>query len=449
MVKREYCLLIARAAARPLSTARHRAIAAWVLFDWAYGAFTTIVSTFVFATYFTQAVAADPATGASQWAAAQTIAGVLIALLSVPLGAIADQGGRRRGMLGAATLVMIVATLGLWFVRPTPADVKLALALVVVATVAFEVATVFYNAMLPSLAPPSRLGRLSMLGWGAGYAGGLICLVLCLAVFISPATPPFGLDRGQAEQIRATALVAGAWLAVFGWPVSVFVPQAGPRTSWRVAIRTGTAELRQALRDAAHQPGLRRFLLARLFYMDGLTTLFAFGGIYAAGAFGLDARQVLLFGIGLNVTAGLGALGFAWIEDRIGSKTCVLIALAALTTLAILVLVVEQRAWFWGLGLALGLFVGPAQAASRSLMAAMAPADARGAWFGLFALSGRITALLGPLALGVVTALFHSQRAGMAVIPAFLLAGALLLAGVPSPVLQPRPVRQPDHDADP
>ena len=428
-----------------MTPSARRAIAAWVLYDWAYGAFTTIVSTFVFATYFTQSVAADPVTGAAEWAGAQTAAGLLIALLSVPSGAVADQGGRRRQMLAGATAIMALATAGLWFVRPTQDDTALALGWVITATVAFEIATVFYNAMLPGLAPPGRLGRLSMLGWGAGYAGGLVALVLCLVVLISPAVPPFGLDRGQSEQVRATAVFAAGWLAVFAWPAAVFVPQAEARTPWATAVVRGLAELRTALRDAARRPALRRFLIARLFYMDGLTTLFAFGGIFAAGAFGLSAREVLLFGIGLNLTAGLGALGFAWIEDRIGPRTTVLISLAALTVLAVAVLVVRDIAWFWALGLALGIPIGPAQAASRSLMAAMAPPEARGAWFGLFALSGRITALFGPLALGLVTTAFHSQRAGMAVIPVFLVVGALLLTGVPSPPAQPRAARAADH----
>ena len=142
---------------------------------------------------------------------------------------------------------------------------------------------------------------------------------------------------------------------------------------------------------------------------------------------------------GLNVTAGLGALGFAWIEDRIGPRTTVLMALAALTGLSVVVLLVTSPLLFWVFGLTLGLFIGPSQAASRSLMAAMAPAEARGAWFGLFALSGRITALFGPLALGLVTAWSGSQRAGMAVIPVFLLVGAVLLLGVPSPAPERRP----------
>lgn len=417
-----------------------RAISAWILYDWAYGAFTTVVSTFVFAAYFTQAVADDPATGASLWAGGQAAAGLVIALISVPLGAVADRGGRRRPMLGVCIAVMVVCTAGLWFARPHAGDAVFALALVAIGTVAFEVATVFYNAMLPDLVPADRLGRLSMLAWGAGYAGGLICLGLCLVLLVMPNPALFGLDRAQAEHIRATTLLAAAWLAVFAWPVTVFVPETQQRTPWGEAIRAGIAELRGVLADVLRTPALGRFLLARLFFMDGLTTLFAFGGIYAAGQFGLDAQQVLIFGIGLNLTAGLGALGFAFVEDRIGAKRTVLISLACLTGLAISVLVVTDILWFWGLGLSLGLFVGPCQAASRSMMAHMAPQEQRGAYFGLFALSGRVTGFLGPLALATVTYLFHSQRAGMAVIVVFLALGAMLLTRVTyqGPISRPR-----------
>ena len=413
--------------------ANRRAIAAWVVFDWAYGAFSVVVTTFVFAAYFTQKVAPDPATGASLWAGMQAAAGLAIAILSVPLGAIADRAGRRRAMLGTAAMLMALCTLGLWFVRPRSDDVLLALVLAGVGTTAFEVATVFYNAMLPGLVPLRRLGRLSMLAWGAGYAGGLTCLGLCLALLVFPDPPHFGLDRAQAEQVRATALLAGGWLILFGWPVVVFVPEAGRRTGWAQALRDGSAELRDVLRAALAQVPLRRFLIARLFYMDGLTTLFAFGGIYAAGQFGLSPTEVLVFGIGLNVAAGLGALAFAFLEDRIGARTTVLVSLACLAALGLALLLTHERAVFWVLGHAVGLFVGPAQAASRSLMARMAPAGARAAYFGLFALSGRITGFIGPLALSLATAAFASQRAGMAVIVVLLAGGALLLWFVPSP----------------
>ena len=426
-----------------------RAVAAWVLYDWAYSAFTTVVSTFVFPTYFTQAVAADPVLGASLWAGTQAAAGVLIALLSVPLGAIADRSGRRRRMLAAATLLMGLNTLALWTVRPRPGDAARALALVLVATVAFEVATVFYNAMLPGLVSRRRLGRLSMLAWGAGYAGGLSALLLCLFVLVLPETPPFGLSREAAEPVRATAVLAGCWLFAFAWPAMVFVPETGVPVEWRAALRKGVGELGDVLREAVALPPLRRFLLARMFYMDGLTTLFAFGGIYAAGQFGLDARGVLVFGIGLNVAAGLGALVFAAIEDRIGAKAVVMCAVLAMTGLGVALLLTHDRALFWGLGLALGLFVGPAQAASRSMMAHMAPAGQRTAWFGLFALSGRVTGFLGPAALSLATAAFDSQRAGMAVIVVLFAVGAATLARVPSPRPDARPAGETDDIGGP
>ena len=413
-----------------------RAIAAWVLYDWAYGAFTTVVTTFVFATYFTQAVAADPVSGAAQWAGMQAAAGLAIAILSLPLGAVADRGGRRRATLAAMSVVMVLCTLGLWFVRPLRADVSLALLLAGLGTTAFEVATVFYNAMLPDLVSRQRLGRLSMLGWGAGYAGGLTCLGLVLVVLVFPNPPHFGLDRAQAEPVRAAALLAGGWLLLFGWPVCVFVPEPARRVPWRRAVREGVAELRAVLRAAWAVAALRRFLISRLLYMDGLTTLFAFGGIYAAGQFGLSATGVLIFGIGLNVTAGIGALGFAFIEDRIGAKPTILVSLGALSVLGTALLLTHDRTLFWVLGYSAGVFVGPAQAASRSLMARMAPAAARAAYFGLFALSGRVTGFLGPLALSAATAAFASQRAGMAVIVLLLAGGAALLARVPSPAAE-------------
>ncbi len=425
------------------------AVAAWVLYDWAYGAFTTVVTTFVFATYFTQAVAPDPVQGAVLWAWMQAAAGIAIALLSVPLGAVADRGGRRRVMLAVTTALMAACTLLLWTVRPVAADMARALWLVGIGTVAFEVGTVFYNAMLPDLAPPRRLGRLSMLGWGAGYAGGLICLGLCLVVLVFPKPPPFGLDAARAEPVRATALLAGLWLAAFAWPAPLLVPEGVRRAPWRRALGEGMGDLRAVLAAAWHRPALRRFLLARLLFMDGLTTLFAFGGIYAAGQFGLSAQEVLIFGIGLNVAAGLGALGFAFIEDRIGARATVLLSLLALIGIASALLCVHRRASFWVLGHALGLFVGPAQAASRSLLAHMAPAGARAAYFGLFALSGRITGFIGPAALGAATAAFASQRAGMAVIVVLLAAGAAALLGVPSPAPQSGAAGTPDDEAEP
>jgi UMF1 family MFS transporter len=175
---------------------------------------------------------------------------------------------------------------------------------------------------------------------------------------------------------------------------------------------------------------MARFLLARLFYTDGLNTLFAFGAIYAAGVFGMPFEEILLFGIALNVTAGLGAAGFGLVEDRLGAKQTILVALAAIVVIGLGLVLVEDKGVFWGLAVVLGLFMGPAQSASRSLMAALAPPAEVSAHFGLFALSGRITGFLGPAALAAVTAATGSQRAGMATVLVFLALGAAVLATV-------------------
>jgi UMF1 family MFS transporter len=405
---------------------------AWAFYDWANSAFPTVVSTFVIAAYFAQGVAATPAEGQAMWGWMQTLAGIAIALVSPVLGAVADAGGRRRLMLLACTVFTALFTGLIWFAHPRAEDALWALTCVGLATVGFELGTVFYNSMLPQVAPPERLGRVSGLAWGLGYAGGLACLGLCLVLLVQPNPALFGLDRGEAEHLRATALLCAAWTLVFGWPVLVALPDPkGPRPGWAQAARRGLAEIGGVLRGLPRRPAMARFLLARLFYTDGLNTLFAFGAIYAAGVFGMPFEEILLFGIALNVTAGLGAAGFGLVEDRLGARQTILVALAAIIAIGLGLVLVEDKAVFWALALALGIFMGPAQSASRSLMAALAPPAEVSAHFGLFALSGRITGFLGPAALALVTAATGSQRAGMATVLVFLALGAAILTTVP------------------
>lgn len=404
---------------------------AWALYDWANSSFPTVVSTFVIAAYFVQGIAADPVSGQAQWGWMQSAAGLAVALLSPVLGAVADAGGRRRLMLGVATLLTAIATGMIWFALPAPDYALYALVCVGLATIAFEVGTVFYNSMLPGVAPPGRLGRVSGFGWGLGYAGGLACLALSLVVLIQPDPALFGLDRAASEHVRAVALLVAAWLLVFSWPVLVALPDpAGPRPSWAQAAARGLEEIAGLVRTLPRNPTLARFLVARLFYTDGLNTLFAFGAIYAAGVFGMGLDRILLFGIAMNVTAGLGAAGFALVEDRVGSRRMVLGALLAMVVLGAGLLLATSELWFWIMALSLGLFFGPAQAASRSFMARLAPPDEISAHFGLFALSGRITGFLGPAALAAVTTATGSQRLGMATVLVFLAIGAAILATV-------------------
>jgi len=420
--------------ARPVERPGPQALLAWCLYDWANSGFPTVVTTFVFAAYFTKAIAADAITGTAQWGYSLSASGFAIALIGPIAGAIADHAGRRKPWVFAFSVLCVATTAFLWFARPEPDAIVLTLLLVAVANVGFETAMVFYNAMLPSLVPESRIGRLSGWGWGLGYFGGLTCLVIALVVLVMPETAPFGLDKGSSEHVRATAPLVAIWFSVFSLPFFLWTPDV-PATGLGLgtSIRRGLATLVGTLRRVRDYGAVARYLLARMIYTDGLNTLFAVGGIYAAVTFGMDEIDVLVFGIAINVTAGGGAMAFAWIDDWIGPKRTIVISVSALTVIGGVLLLIESQTVFWVLALLLGLFFGPAQAASRSMMAHLAPPELRAEMFGLYAFSGKATAFVGPALFAAVTQAADSQRAGMATILVFFVVGLVLLAPLRDP----------------
>ena len=216
------------------------------------------------------------------------------------------------------------------------------------ANVALEVAGMYYNAMLPEIVSREYLGRLSGWAWGLGYAGGLACLILALLAFVQPERPLFGLDKSSAEQVRIAGPLVGVWFALFSLPLLLFTPdRQSAGLPPREAIRRGLGQLRHTFANVRRYRQIGLFLLAHMIYIDGLNTLFAFGGIYAAGTFGMELSEVIYFGILLNVTAGLGALAFAWIDDWLGAKRTILIALAGLFACGAAAVLVTSTLAFW------------------------------------------------------------------------------------------------------
>ena len=406
-----------------------RTILAWCLYDWGNSAFTTLVVTFIYATYFSQAMAPSPEAGTVLWSRAMGASALAIALLSPFLGAVADRGGQRRRALAIATLLSIACTVALTFVAPgRPLTIPLALTLFVGANTAYEIGIVFYNAYLPELAPPEKSGRVSGYGWGLGYVGGILCLVLALVLLVGNA-PLLALPREAGFHVRATNLLTALWFCLFSLP---FLFMAPPERTPPRPVRMAEAlhDLAATFRSLRQFRQVMRFLLAHLIYNDGLITIFAFGGIYAAGTFGMTIAEVVLFGIALNVAAGLGAFLFGHLEDAIGSRPTILLTLVGLTLATATAALAPNRFWLWLSGLTVGLFVGPNQSASRALMGRLTPAAHRAQFFGFYTLSGKVTSFLGPILLGSATALFHSQRAGIATIIPFFLTGGLLLLTV-------------------
>lgn len=449
--------------AAPLSpaSAPRRAIIGWILFDPACQPYFTLITTFIFAPYFASAVAPTPAEGQALWGFATGAAGLAIAVLSPLLGAMADAAGRRKPFILAFGLVMMICAGLLWFAEPgNTARIPLILAGFAIGTVGAEFATVFNNAMMPRLAPPERLGRLSGMGWAAGYFGGLVSLALMLAFFSTqPETgltllghpPAFGLDAAAREGDRISGPFTAIWFAVLVLPLLLFVPEPPARLRLGAAFAAGLSEMRALLPRLKARPVLARFLLANMVYADGLVALFAFGGIYAAGLFGWGSIEIGLFGILLTITGTIGALAGGYLDDRLGPKRVILGALIVLILACIGLLSLERDAVLFGLlptppatglfatlpekvyvglGLFIGLVAGPLQAASRTLLVRLAPPEKIAESFGLFALSGKLTSFAAPTTVAIVTAATASQKAGIAVLLVFFILGAVLLMGV-------------------
>lgn len=423
--------LAGRAVRGPAPTS---ALVAWALWDCATSPFAAIVVTFVFPAYLARAVVGDEVRGTELWGWTMTSSGLVLVVLAPLLGAFADAGGPRKPWILVTSALAAAACTGLWYATPDPASALLLLGCVFVANTALELGAVFYNALLPDLAPPERMGLWSGRAWAIGYGSGLAALVLVLFVFVFPSEPPFGLDRESAEQVRIAGPVTAAALVMFTLPLALLVPDRPRATSSFVqTVRATRARLAATWPLLRARPAIARFLVARLLYNDGLNTLFTFGGLYAAGTFAMEVDEVMAFGILLNLTAGLGAWLLAPLDDRLGSKPTILLSLGALLILGGLALLVSSKALLWIVAGALGLFVGPVQAASRTMLARLAPEEARAELFGLYALTGRITAPLGPWAVGTLTALAQSQRVGMGVILLLFASGFALLLAVREP----------------
>ena len=436
----------------------------WAFFDWANQPFFTLVTTFIFAPYFTAVVVGDATEGQALWGYAQAAAGAAIAILSPILGSIADASGPRKPWIFVFQAFCVIACWSLWYALPgAPDGIVGILVAVVVATVAAEFSIVFNNAMLPSLTSEDRIGRLSGYAWALGYAGGLVTLFFVLLAFSLPETPMFGLDKASHEHDRIVGPLSAIWITVFVVPLFLFTPDA-PATgrSAAQAVREGLGRIAGTLRHLRDYKMIGLFMLARMFYYDGLTAVFAFGGIYAQGVFGWDTTGLGIFGIVLVVFAMAGAAAGGWLDDRLGSKPTILVGVvgALIATLGIVSVSAAEGAGtyhvlfvlsvdgpvagsallstpaeqvFLFFGILLGVFGGPMQAASRTLLARLAPADMIGEFYGLYALSGKATAFLAPLTVAVVTSVTASQRAGISTIVVFFVVGALLLLPVARP----------------
>lgn len=448
---------------------RRRRVVSWALWDWGSAAFNAVITTFVFTRWLTSdafvapslvtAAERDPDGSAaatvertmaahSAWLGwGLTAAGLVIALSAPALGGRADDTGRRRRWLGVHTGLTVLISLAMVLVVPDPGALErnlvLGIVLLAVGNITFELASVNYNAMLAQVSTARDVGRVSGFGWGAGYLGGIVLLLLLFVGFIDPEVGWFGVTSEDGWDIRAAVAFSAIWFAVFAVPVLVAVPEVPAnrrgRTGLIGAYRRVAADVRELWRD--RRPTLW-FLLASAVYRDGLAGIFTFGAVIASGTFGFSAGDVVVFAIAANVVAGLATIAGGWLDDRVGPKALIVTSLVGLLVSGTAVFVLHDggRTVFWVFGLLLCLFVGPAQSSSRTLLARLIPPGRESEVFGLYATTGRAASFLAPLGFAVAVSASGSQRWGIVGILVVLAAGLVLLWPIRA---GGRPVRAP------
>jgi UMF1 family MFS transporter len=413
---------------------------AWALWDWGSAAFHAVILTFVFSVYLTDAVGDARPEASAALGYAMGAAGLFIALLAPVIGQRADASGRRKLATGVWTGCTIAATAALFAVRDDPDYLWLGLLLLAIGSVVAELAQVSYNAMLSQVAKPATMGRVSGFGWAMGYVGGIVLLLIVYYGFVAgdgPTAGLFGVSRDDGFNIRLIALVAAAWFLVFAVPLFLRVPELPPsRPSSRLGIvgsyRALVADLVALYREDRHAV---YFLAASALYRDGLAAIFTVGSVLAVGVYGIGVGDVLLFGVAANVVAAVGAVAGGRLEDRVGPKSVIMVSLLGMIAAATVLLFVSGPLMFWVFGLALVLFVGPAQSSSRTFLARLAKPGREGELFGLYATTGRAVSFLAPSLFGLFVSLFAAQRAGIAGILLVLVAGLLALWPVRPPAV--------------
>ena len=429
-------------------------ILAWASWDWGSAAFNAVMTTFVFTVYLTSAAFGGEDQASAVLGGALAIAGLAIALLAPVTGQRSDAGGRRKLWLGVNTAAVALLTGLCFFVFPRPEFLVLGVSLIALGNVFFEFAGVNYNAMLAQISTPRNIGRVSGIGWGAGYLGGIVALLVVLQLFVQPRFEWFGASTQDSLNIRLVAVFSALWFFVFALPVLFAVPEL-PRSAQ--ARRLGIVAsygllLRRIKAIYATSPHTIYFLLASAVFRDGLAAVFTFGGIIAAGTFGFELSEVIFFAIFGNVVAAVGAVIGGFLDDRIGPKAVIMGSLVGLLIAGTAILILGNGdyalfglAWsgsttFWVFGLFLCLFVGPAQSSSRAYLARLAPDGQSGELFGLYATTGRAVSFLAPalftLCIALATPLVapgEAQRWGILGIMVVLLTGLLVLLPVKSP----------------
>jgi len=404
-----------------------RATAAWCLFDFANSPFTTIIITFAFAIYFREVVVHAPDNRSDLlWGVTNFLAMVTLVAASPVLGALADFSGRKKRFLMASTLLAVACTVPLYWVGP--GDVLVSMALVTLGMIGFEAGYVFYNAFLPEVSKPEKVGAVSGWGWGAGYVGGLLFMLLAMPLLRQPLSEPAGVSA-----YRTCFLLVAVWFLVFALPAFFWLRESPPRgraEHWGQYVTIGLGRVRDTLVHLRRYRETAKYILASTCFTDGISTVALYGGLYARTTIGFSAAEYVWLGVVLNLVAVPGALGAGYLADRIGPKRTIVATLVLWVCVVIGGCLAPNKAAFWMVAFGAAIGMGGTQAVGRSFMAQITPPERQAEFFGFYVLSGKFASMFGPLVFGAVSSWSGTQRLAMLSLLPFFLAGLVLMLSI-------------------
>ena len=396
---------------------QNKQIISWSFYDFANQPYTTLIITFIYSAFFVNYIAPNEIEGTFLWANAISITAIIVAFLSPLLGAFADETGYRKFFLVFFTLLCSLFTALLYF--PEKGDLSLAIAFVIISNIAFEMGCVFCNSYLKELSNDKNIGRVSGNAWGLGFLGGLSALFISFALF----------DVNNPQEVKQICVFVAIWFVLFSFPTFIFLKDSKRTKVTKKDISSSFSSIYTTFKEIRNYKKVVNFLIARLFYNDGLITIFALGGVYAVGSLNFTMNEVLILGIILNVFAALGSFVFGSYEDKIGTRNVINLSLVILIISTILAFVAPWTNYpkevFWIAGVLLGSMIGPNQSCSRSYMSQIIPANKKNEFFGFYALTGKATSFLGPLLFGLITK-FYSQQMALLSVVVFFIIGWLL-----------------------
>jgi len=399
----------------------------FALYDFANSAFTTIIITFIFSTYFAKQIAPNPVLGQSYWGWTIGITGLLVALAGPLIGSFADKKNCTEFFIKLFTIICVSLTSLLWFSKPSEKYLLYTLIIVALANFFYELSLIFYNSILKRISNSNNLGKSSGYSFALGYIGGILILIVCIKIFIDNDVLPFGLSKENSENIRATSIVVALWYLFFSIP---FLFSLKKKIKNKIEKSSNNIKKIKNLFWDKGLNNLGKFLIARMLYADGLNAIIIMGGIFAVGVFNLEIKDLLVLSILMNITAFIGAIIGGYANDKFSSKSVIIFSLIGLIFSSAIILFVQTKIFFLIFASINGFFIGPIQSASRVFITKSIDKNNQASGFGLFALSGKLTSFIGPLLVSTLTYISNSQRIGFSAAIILLLIGLLILLKV-------------------